>query len=49
MVQIFISYRRDDTAGYAREIHDELARQFGADKVFIAVDDIASARATQPT
>ena len=42
MVQIFISYRRDDTAGYARAIHDELARRFGADKVFIDVDDIAA-------
>ena len=38
--QIFISYRRDDTAGYARAINDELARCFGAERVFIDVDDI---------
>ena len=33
MVQIFISYRRDDTAGYARAVYAELAKQFGADVV----------------
>ncbi len=42
MVQIFISYRRDDTAGYARAIYDELARHYGAERVFIDVDDIAA-------
>ncbi len=44
-VQIFISYRRDDSSGYARAIYDELARQFGADRVFIDVDDIAAGQA----
>ena len=38
--QVFISYRRDDTAGYARGLYDELAQQLGADRVFIDVDDI---------
>lgn len=38
--QIFISYRRDDAAGYARAVHDELTRRFGAKRVFIDVDDI---------
>ncbi len=38
--QIFISYRRDDSAGYARAVYDELARHFGAERVFIDVDDI---------
>ena len=38
--QIFISYRRDDAAGYARAVHDELVRCFGAERVFIDVDDI---------
>jgi hypothetical protein len=38
--QVFISYRRDDAAGYARAIYDELAQHFGADCVFIDVDDI---------
>ena len=38
--QIFISYRRDDAAGYARAVHEELSRCFGVDRVFIDVDDI---------
>jgi TIR domain len=38
--QVFISYRRDDAAGYARAVNDELTRCFGADRVFIDVDDI---------
>jgi hypothetical protein len=38
--QIFISYRRDDAAGYARAVNDELVRSFGAERVFIDVDDI---------
>ncbi len=38
--QLFISYRRDDTAGYARALNDLLAREFGAQRVFIDVDDI---------
>lgn len=40
--QIFISYRRDDAAGYARAVYDELARHFGADRVFMDVDDIGA-------
>jgi len=40
--QIFISYRRDDAAGYARAVYDELARHFGAARVFIDVDDIGA-------
>ncbi|MGM9489367.1 toll/interleukin-1 receptor domain-containing protein [Ideonella sp. YS5] len=40
--QIFLSYRRDDAAGHARAIGGELARRFGADRVFIDVDDIAA-------
>ena len=43
--QIFISYRRDDTAGYARAIGDALGRQFGPERVFIDVDDIAAGQA----
>ena len=38
--RIFISYRRDDAAGYARVVGTELGRRFGADAVFIDVDDI---------
>ena len=40
--QIFISYRRDDSAGYARAVYDELARRFGAERIFIDVDDIGA-------
>jgi len=43
--QVFISYRRDDAAGYARAVHAELAREFGADRVFIDVDDIGAGQA----
>ena len=41
-VQIFISYRRDDSAGYARALATDLARHWGEEKVFIDVDDIAA-------
>lgn len=43
--QIFISYRRDDSAGYARAVYDELAREFGEQRVFIDVDDIGAGQA----
>ncbi len=45
MAWVFISYRRDDTAGYARALNDLLAREFGAERVFIDVDDIAAGQA----
>ena len=40
MSGIFISYRRDDTAGYAGRLYDALARRFGADHVFIDIDTL---------
>ena len=43
--RIFISYRRDDAAGYARAIYAELARQFGDQRVFMDVDDIGAGQA----
>ena len=43
--RIFISYRRDDAAGYARALYDALSRPFGAERVFIDVDDIAAGQA----
>lgn len=43
--QIFISYRRDDSAGYARAIGDALAQRFGAERVFMDVDDIGAGHA----
>jgi len=42
---IFISYRRDDAAGQARALEQALARQFGAERVFIDVDDIVAGEA----
>lgn len=40
MPTIFISYRRDDSAGYAGRIHERLASLFGTQSVFIDLDDI---------
>jgi TIR domain len=37
---VFISYRRDDTAGYAGRLYDALTAHFGKDLVFIDVDSI---------
>lgn len=38
--RIFISYRRADSAGFARAVADTLALAFGEQRVFIDVDDI---------
>ena len=38
--QIFISYRRDDAAGYARALYDRLAQHFSSERVFMDVDAI---------
>ena len=40
MAGVFISYRRDDTAGHAGRLFDHLCRTFGKDGVFMDVDDI---------
>ena len=37
---IFISYRRDDSAGYAGRLHEELAERFGTGEVFRDVDTL---------
>jgi len=37
---IFISYRRDDSAGYVRALYDRLIRQFSNEHVFMDVDAI---------
>src|SRR5881392_358790 len=39
-MKFFISYRRDDSIVHARLIHNELAARFGADDVFMDIDDI---------
>jgi TIR domain len=40
MSGVFISYRRDDSGGYAGRLFDVLARRFGADQTFMDLDDI---------
>lgn len=37
---IFICYRREDSAGDARQLYDILKRQFGSSQVFIDIDKI---------
>jgi len=39
-MKIFLSYRRDDTAGYAGRLADGLAEKFGAPHIFRDVDSI---------
>ncbi len=39
-MKIFISYRRDDSAGYAGRLFDYLSARFGADHVFMDIDTI---------
>jgi formylglycine-generating enzyme required for sulfatase activity len=38
--KIFISYRRDDSAGHAGRVHDRLEREYGRDLLFMDVDAI---------
>ena len=40
MSGVFISYRREDSAAYAGRLYDRLSAHFGADQVFMDVDDI---------
>jgi hypothetical protein len=40
MSGIFVSYRREDSAAYAGRLYDRLSAHFGADHVFMDVDDI---------
>lgn len=40
MATVFISYRRDDSAGHAGRLSDRLVARFGASHVFMDVDDI---------
>ena len=40
MSQFFLSYRRDDSAGFAGRLADRLEAAFGAGSVFRDVDDI---------
>ena len=38
--KVFISYRRDDSAGHAGRVKDRLEREFGPDLLFMDVDTI---------
>ena len=38
--RLFISYRRDDSAGYSGRVHDRLQREFGRNLLFMDVDSI---------
>jgi hypothetical protein len=40
MSRIFISYRRDDSAGYAGRLYDRLAAHFEPENVFMDIDAI---------
>jgi hypothetical protein len=40
MSKIFISYRRDDSSGYAQAIYRELVLRFSKDRVFMDVDTV---------
>lgn len=39
-MKVFISYRRDDSAGHAGRVNDRLMREFGRDLLFMDVDAI---------
>jgi Tol biopolymer transport system component len=41
---IFISYRREDSAGQAGRLYDRLSARFGRDRVFMDVDSIGAGR-----
>lgn len=40
MSKIFINYRRSDSAGYAGRLYDRLVKHFGADHLFMDIDQI---------
>ena len=44
MAGIFISYRRDDSAGHTGRIFDRLSDHFGAESIFMDVDTIRPGR-----
>jgi hypothetical protein len=37
---IFLNYRRDDSAGYAGRLSDDLVKRFGQEQIFVDVDNI---------
>jgi TIR domain-containing protein len=41
-MKVFISYRREDSAGHSGRLHDSLQSHFGADNIFMDLSDIDS-------
>ena len=41
MPRIFLSYRRDDSGGYAGRLLNRLSQHFGPDNLFMDIDTIA--------
>ena len=40
MSAIFLSYRRDDSSGYAGRLFDNLAERFGRERVFMDIETL---------
>lgn len=40
MSRIFISYRREDSAGWTGRLADQLKTRFGSESIFIDIDTI---------
>ncbi len=40
MSAVFISYRREDTSGYAGRLYDDLAKRFGKERVFMDIETL---------
>src|ERR1022692_604969 len=40
MPRVFISYRREDSSGYAGRIYDRLASHFGSESIFMDIDTL---------
>lgn len=40
MSKVFVSYRRDDSAGYAQALYRELLQHFSSDLLFMDVDSL---------
>jgi hypothetical protein len=41
VARIFLSYRRDDSSGYAGRLYDRLCQHFGRDNLFMDIDTIS--------
>src|SRR5579871_974094 len=39
---IFLSYRRDDSAGHVGRLYDALSAKFGSERIFVDIDHISA-------